>query len=201
MVGKLERYASGIPTLQKMFTYYSAVTNFKGRGFLGFKGLGTTNWYASLNERVWNVATYHVDLRGAVTMDYSTTTYANFHTEPTDYIHKTKYQYDSSLLPNKVFMLNMVSSLEQNVLNGTHVNRDFEYDTYGNTLKAITNFSGQGEETVEVDYSNATSSSNYHIGRPLNKTTTTSIGGEHFYYRRNLYLQRVSAGTKTNKGA
>ena len=204
VVAKLVQSGSNIPSLEKLFTYYGAVTNFEGRGFLGFKSLGMTNWYEGVDERIWNVTRYDLSQRGAVSMEYFSTSYPNLHVDPTDYISKTTYQYDSELLPNKVFKLHLESSLEQNTLNGTHINRDYQYDSYGNPLRTTTNFSGQGQQVVEATYSNSTSGSDYHIGRPLTKTTSSTIGGntfsteESYTYNGYLLSKKQTRGHNTN---
>lgn len=72
----------------------------------------------------------------------------------------------------------MESSSNQNQLEGTYTNTTYQYDAYNNPENISTNFMG-GSRNQTTTYSNGTGT-DYHIGRPLNTITSTTIGTETF---------------------
>lgn len=203
VVTQLQRSGSGFITIKKDFSYYGATVNFEGLGFMGFKGFSTTNWHSGTTDRIFNVTKYDPHLRGAMTMHYSTTTYADFISSPTGYISKTTNQYNPNpLLSNKVYKLQLGSSSTQNLLTGTVTNKTFNYDSYNNPVK-ITTISGYGQKTVDIAYQNSLSGTEYFIGRPTSKVIITILDGESFtteeqyIYNNYLLTQKKTSGNGT----
>ncbi|WP_410221845.1 RHS repeat-associated core domain-containing protein [Pedobacter sp.] len=93
-----------------------------------------------------------------------------------NYITRTDYTYQTTLLPNKVFINTPISVSTKDLLNGTHTLQLNEYDNYYNITKTTTNLSGAGIKTEEITYDN--NPAGYYIGRPLTRKTTNSISGD-----------------------
>ena len=206
VVTRLERRGResswGFETIKKTYTYRGAVFNAEGLGFLGFQAIATSNWHTDSSDRIFSVSKYDPGLRGAMTEEYAMANYFSFTTPTSDYISKTTYQYSSSLSASKVFKLWLDSSLNQNNLEGTYANTTYpEYDPYNNPKVISTSFMG-GSRTQNISYSNSTGS-NYHIGRPINMTSSTTIGSETFsteqqlVYSGHLVHQRKIKGNGT----
>ena len=202
VVSKLERISSGTTTLKQLYTYYGAVYNAEGLGFLGFKGMAISNWHTDYSDRIFNVSKYNTDLRGAITDQYTLSNYFSFTVPSSNYISKTTYQNSSSLSSNKVFKLWVTSSLTQNTLEGTNTNISYLYDAYNNPTKITTDYLGTGSHVVDITYANSTGS-NYFIGRPTKQIETKTIGGEsfnttkEFIYSGNLLTQFKQKGNNT----
>jgi len=199
----LERVHSGTPTLKQVYSYYGAVYNVEGLGFLGFKGVAKSNWHTSSSDRIFNVSKYSTEQRGAAIENYVQPYYFSFTTIPSDYISKTSYTNAHSLSSNKVFKVWNSSNVTQNSLEGTVTNKSFSYDVYNNPTKIITNYSSQGSSVIDIDYANNTGS-NYYIGRPTTETETKIIGGNaftterQFSYSGYLLTQKKTKGNGTN---
>jgi hypothetical protein len=71
------------------------------------------------------------------------------------------------------------SSITQNSLEGTTINKSFIYDNYNNPTDIHTNYSGDGSSTINITYANNTGST-YYIGRPMSESETTTIDGNSF---------------------
>lgn len=202
VVTKIERIAPNTENLKKLYTYHGAIYNTEGLGFLGFKGISETNWHTGYENRIYNVRKFDPYLHGAITEQYSLPFYYGFITPTTGYISKTTYQNQSSLSANKVFKVWVQSSLNQNILHGTHTNTTYQYDVYNNPETIYTNYSGTSNKTIQLSYSNNTGT-NYHIGRVLSKVETSTIGNEsftteqQFTYTNNLLSQTKTKGNNT----
>lgn len=181
VVTALRRYghlSSGIVMSEQVYAYKGAVFNAEGLGFLGFSAIARSNWHTDSSNRIFTVSKFDPSLRGAMTEEYSTANSYSFSTPTSNYINKTTYQFSSTLSPNKVFKLSMNSNFNQNLLEGTFTNTTYQYDEYNNPENISTNFLG-GSRNQTAIYSNSTGN-DYHIGRPLNTITSTTIGTETF---------------------
>lgn len=198
----LQRIVSGTPTLKQIISYYGAVSNTEGIGFLGFQGIAKSNWHTGYTDRIYNVSKFSSNLRGAKTLEYSQLGYFNFNSVPSDFIAKTSYTYSSSLSANKVFNILNTGSSTINNLEGTTNSQLLEYDQYINPTKITTNFNGQGSQIVEIDYYNSTGAS-YIIGRPTLRTETKTVGTnsftteEQYVYSNFLMTQKLTKGNGT----
>ncbi|MDO5968192.1 RHS repeat-associated core domain-containing protein [Flavivirga aquimarina] len=179
VVSELQRISAGTTTLKQLYTYYGAVYNTEGLGFLGFKGMAGSNWHTDSSDRIFNVSKYDPLLRGAITDNYSLANSFTFTVPSSGYITKTTYQYNSSLAANKVFKLWQTSSTTQNALEGTTTVVSNIYDVYNNPTKISTLFLGYGSHVVDMTYDNNTGAT-YYIGRPTNRVETKNIAGDIF---------------------
>ena len=199
VVTTLQRLSSGVPTLKQIYSYYGAVINADGLGFLGFKGIAKSNWHTNNSDRIFNVTKYDPQLRGAITDEYTLPYSFNFTNIPSDYITKISYINSSSLAPNKVFKLWNSSSVAQNRLEGTVINKSFLYDTYNNPTKIITNYSGQGSRVIDITYANNIGST-YYIGKLINEKETVSVGNNTFSTEKQYSYSGYLLTQKKTKG-
>ena len=195
----IQRTGSGITTLKQAFSYYGAVTNMDGLGFMGFKGVARSNWYTGPGDRFFNVSMHSPQLRGAVTSDYMAPGYFSFTSVPSNYISKTAYVYSSSLGANKVFNIKNTSSTAQNSLDGTTLTTSYVYDAYNNPTKVTTNYNNQGSKVVDVTYGSSLGSV-YYIGRPLTRKETSTIAGNSFSTEEQYVYSGYLLSQKKNKG-
>ncbi len=187
---------------KQVYSYYSAVYNMDGLGFLGFRGTAKSNWYENDSDRMFNITKYDLNLRRAVTDEYVLPYTFNFTSVPSDYITKITHTNNSSLSANKVFKLWKSSIVTQNSLEGTVTNISYLYDSYNNPTRITSNFSGQGSIVKEFTYSNSTGF-NYYIGRLAKEIETNTIGSNSFQtetqyiYLNNLVSQLKVKGNGT----
>ena len=203
VVTGLTREVSGAENLMQIYTYYGAVANAEGLGFMGFSGVARSNWHTNSGERKFNVSLHDPALRGAVTTQYLLPYTYNFTSVPSNYISRTDYVYESNLSAGKVFQLKNTSHVTQNSLDGTATTTHYTYDTYLNPTRVVTNYSGHGSKTVEITYEHSDLATGYFRGRPKQKTETTTIGSESFtteeQYTYNGFLlsEKKTAGNGT----
>ncbi|QED38948.1 hypothetical protein FK178_15020 [Antarcticibacterium arcticum] len=202
VVSSLQRSYSNTPTLKQTFSYYGAVSNIDGLGFLGFQGVARSNWHTGTGDRMYNVSKHDLKLRGAVTSDYLAT-YIDFNNIPSGWITKNTYTYDPPVLAtNKTFTLNLNSKSSSSSLEGTTTTTNYLYDTYNNPKQVKTFYSGNGSETVDITYDD-NPGANYYIGRPSKKIETMVVGSntfsteEQYTYTGSLITQKKFKGNGT----
>jgi RHS repeat-associated protein len=179
VVTALQRLASGTTTLRQEYSYYGAIFNSEGLGFLGFEGVAQSNWHTGYSDRIFNVTKHNPLLRGTITDEYSLVGAFAFTVPTSNYITKTSYTNGSSISANKVFKTWVSSSLTLNALEGTNTSASYIYDIYNNPTKITTTFLGAGSKVVDLTYANSTGTT-YYIGRPTGQLETNTIGGETF---------------------
>ena len=181
LVAALTRTVSGTTSIRQVFSYQGAVSHAEGLGFLGFTGIGRSEWNTGDTDRIWNISKQDVANRGATISSYSLPYTLNFNhlSIPSDYITKTSYVNASSISGSKVFKLTNTSNVTQNRLQGTAITTSYLYDTYTNPTKVTVDYSGQGSSITDITYGNSTGTP-YYIGRPLTKKQTTTINGNPF---------------------
>ncbi len=184
LVSRIERKVAStdIPTMMQKFSYKGAVSHLDGRGFVGFQYTARSNWHSSSADRIYDNFSFNLNLRNAIIEQYSTPFTERFGNVPSDYISKTKNNYEHQLFGNKVFKIKLASSTVQNRIEGTNISRHLVYDEYNNVTKETTNYSGHGSNIVEYSYRNSPGIP-YSIGRLTGKKTTTTIGGDIFGFQ------------------
>ncbi len=204
VVTLITRTASGLTApIKQAYSYYGAVFNMEGLGFLGFQGIAKSNWYTGSTDRIFNVSKFDTHLRGAKIEEYLQPNYFNLTSIPSNYFNKLTNVYSSSLASNNVFKLSMISSINQDNLKGTVISKTFTYDNYNNPTNITTNFSGDGSSVIDITYANSTGST-YYIGRPTNESETRTIGGnsfnteKQFSYTGYLLTQKKTKGNNTS---
>ncbi|APZ47808.1 hypothetical protein BW723_16555 [Polaribacter reichenbachii] len=180
VVTSLARTGLGYTGLKQVFSYYGAIHNMEGLGFLGFKGIAQSNWHTDGGDRIFNVSKFDTSLRGAIIEEYSQPYNFSF-TSPSNIISKVTNTYSHSISSEKVFKLTLDYSSEQNTLEGTTTTKTYEYNIYNNPKTVITNYIGGDSSLVEYEYDDTpTSITNFFIGRPEKEKRTTTIDGNSF---------------------
>lgn len=202
VVTSLQRSYSNTPTLKQTFSYYGAVSNVEGLGFLGFQGVARSNWHTTSSDRMYNVSKYNPQLRGAVTSEYSAT-YIDFNNTPSGWITKGTYTYATPVLAaNKTFILKLNSQASSSSLEGTTTTTNYLYDAYNNPTQVKSLYSGNGSKTVDMTYLNSTGTT-YYIGRPSKKIESMVVSSntfsteEQYTYTGSLITQKKFKGNGT----
>ncbi|SEH28909.1 polymorphic toxin type 23 domain-containing protein [Chryseobacterium culicis] len=205
LVKRVEKSFNGETKIQD-YKYKGAVVNMEGLGFIGFKGLAVSTVYGgNITQPLWTVSLQDPQKRGAVSESFQMSGAVSF-SAPSSFISKTINTYNTSLLPNKVFV-NLPTQVQQiDNLAGVTTNQYYElYDTYYNP-KRIRNVASGGEKITLVDYEDnaAPANSQYYIGRILKKTVTQTLGTdtysteEQYSYTGNLVTQTRKKGNNTD---
>jgi RHS repeat-associated protein len=183
VVTKLEKQSSAVYKKQ-LFSYYGAVSNTEGLGFLGFRATMRTNWHDDNTTIMSSVSKFDVNLRGANTENYSVLNlpYLSGNYTPTDFISKSVLTYESELLANKVFKIKNTIAKQYNGVDNTNSETTTVYDTYNNPTQSTTSLK-EGGTTVQtsvsnVGYDNQPTGSTYYFGRPTSKTQSVTASGE-----------------------
>ncbi|MBA0883035.1 FG-GAP-like repeat-containing protein [Flavobacterium undicola] len=196
---------------KQLFSYYDAISNMEGLGFLGFKSTAKTNWFDDNNPIITTVSKFDTNLRGANTENYTVLGQYNAsdYAAPSNFISKTTSNYNSSLEANKVFNLKVTASQQYNGLDNTSTETtDIVYDTNNNPLTSTT-YLKNGSTTEQTTISNITyatpTSSPYVVGRLINKTQSVAISGDtmtseeqYVYNTGGLLTQVKKKGHNTN---
>ncbi len=202
VVSSLQRSYSNTPTLKQSFSYYGAVSNIEGLGFLGFQGVARSNWHTTTSDRMYNVSKHDPKLRGAVTSEYSAT-YIDFNNTPSGWITKGTYTYATPILAaNKTFILKLNSQASSSSLEGTTTTTNYLYDVYNNPTQVKTLYSGNGSKTLDLTYADSPGTT-YFIGRPTKKIETLEVSSntfsseELYTYTGSLITQKKFKGNGT----
>lgn len=70
VVSQIEKQSKDVYK-KRLFSYYGAVSNLEGLGFMGFRSVSQTNWYEDESKMITNVLKFDIDQRGANTENYS----------------------------------------------------------------------------------------------------------------------------------
>lgn len=182
--------------LKKSFSYASPVFDLQGLGFLGFKGIVSTNWYDKTENMYKNIKEFDITKRGALKKEsvISANQWDSFIPSVSggggfpiskSYESITNYEYNSQLLANKVFKLQN-TKITHTDYNGQLIGGSFVreivnvFNTYNDitkqtaTFKYISPFVGSTAridktEITENTYAYAPSGTDYYMGR-LTKT-------------------------------
>ncbi len=209
LVKKVTTQAAGLTTNQD-FKYYGAVSHVRGVGFVGFLGVARTNAYGVNTPSRWSISRYDPKLRGAVTDSWQPEQnpfYLRaqaFEVPTRGFSQKTSTQYTAETLVNGVFVATVDNLKSEDALNGFTTYVSYEYDSFFNPTKILTERDG-GKTLQRFSYSNdiTANSSGYHIGRVTQEQTTQSWEGkEHsttvdFAYQNQLLQSRKIQGDRT----
>ncbi|MEN9907305.1 MAG: hypothetical protein RLZZ540_446 [Bacteroidota bacterium] len=210
VVTKLEKQ-SATDYKKQLYSYYDAVSNTEGLGFLGFKSTAKTNWFDDNNPIISTVSKYDINQRGANTENYTVLGEYNAsdYAAPSNFISKTTSTFNSSLGTNKVFSVKLTASEQYNGLEGTSSETTaITYDANNNPLSSTTylkNGSTIQQTTISnLTYATPTSSPYYVVGRPINKTQSVASGDtmtseeQYAYNTGGLLTQVKKKGHNTN---
>jgi RHS repeat-associated protein len=196
---------------KQLFSYYGAVSNVEGLGFLGFRSTSKTNWFVDSSKIISHVSKFDMNVRGVNIENYTVPYLVSLtsNTTPSDFISKSILTYESDLLPNKVFKIKNTNNKNYNELENTNSESIMVYDSYNNPTLTTT-FVKEGGATVQttvstVDYDKQALSSVYYIGRPINKTQSVTVNGEtmtseeqYVYNTKHLLSQIKKKGNNTD---
>ncbi len=205
IVSKVTKSANGEEKIQD-YKYKGAVTNLDGLGFLGYKGIATSSVYGGdITKKLWTITKQSPQKRSANVESYLLNDFVDFNS-PSNFITKSTKVYNTSLLPNKVFV-NLVSQAAK-IDNLTGVTKTTFYDIYDsfNNLTKLREVAPGGEKVTlfEFDNNQAGVSNQYYIGRPTKKNETQTLGSESysteqvFVYANNLLSQVKKKGNNTD---
>jgi len=188
VVSQIQKTASDI-SMKQLFSYYGAVSNKEGLGFLGFSGVSRTNWFNDYAQIITSVTKFDHRKRGAPVDDFSITglfpPYLTL-TQNEEFINRTQKFYNNEdtsnpepmLMPNKVFKLKNTLSNSFNGLELTSSSISTIFNSNNNPLtisRTIKNGNNIEEIFVEDFEYDATLSSPYMVGRPKSKKSSTTI--------------------------
>lgn len=209
VVSKLEKI-SATSYKKQLFSYYGAVSNVEGLGFLGFRGILSTNWFdGTTTNMLSSVSRNDISLRGVPIENYTVLGAALAQqSAPSSFISKSIFNYSSVLLPNKVYEIKTNSKQEFNGLDGTNSEIVYNYDGYNNPIQTILNVKEGGSTvqttTTNYSYDDQPTASTYYIGRPISKNTSITGSGdtmtseELYRYTNHLLTQVKKKGHNTN---
>ena len=200
IVEEIEQSGTGLITKKKNFSYYDAISHLQGLGFSGFKGVSSTNWYTNISDRIYNVSKFDPHQRAVLTTDYTTDSYVNFTSSPSGYITKTEHQYDYNIDTDKVITANKTSASTINELEGTVITENYYYDQYNNQEEIVTNYPGNTEKRIQVEYNNNPSGTPYYIGIPKKRTTISTIDGNSYTSQEEYTYSSLLVSEKKTKG-
>ena len=205
LVAKLEREGIKIPKAERRFAYYNAITHMEGLGFLGFSGIGSTDWYEpndqyGLGKTLYQHKVMNPHLRGALTEEYTLEGMRYGIIESTlkeQNIQHTIYQYND-LSSSKVFKLQLTQQTTEDRLSGLMTTNNFSYDADGNLTEQRTQTDGYSQST-RVSYL-PKSESPYFSGLPQQKETTTTLAGDSFSTAETFAYEKGLLTTHKTKG-
>ena len=205
LVAKLEREGIKIPKAERRFAYYNAVSHMQGLGFLGFSGIGSTDWYEpndqyGLGKTLYQHKVMNPHLRGALTEEYTLEGMRYDIIESTlkeQNIQHTIYQYND-LSSSKVFKLQLTQQTTEDKLSGLTTTNNFSYDADGNLTEQRTQTDGYSQST-RVSYL-PKSESPYFSGLPQQKETTTTLSGDSFSTAETFAYEKGLLTTHKTKG-
>jgi RHS repeat-associated protein len=193
--------------LKKSFAYASPVFDARGLGFLGFKGIVSTNWYDKTENMYKNIKEFDITQRGALKKEsvIEGSQWSAF-IDPNlgqvggtavmrNYESISTYDYTSQLSANKVFKIQNTKSRTTNYAGFLSLIPSFVTETI-NTYNAYNDIVKQSVEyktgairvgttplpnkieTVENTYAYSPSASNYYMSRLTSSKKTQTIPNE-----------------------
>ena len=200
VVSGLTQSGANLPYLKKFYSYHGAVFHQQGLGFLGFKGIASSNWYESSSDRLYTVSKYDPKYRGVPIMDYTTADYISFHSVPSNYANKSTYNYNYNVQSNKIYKLEKTSTLIENGLKGTSSLTTYTYNNYMMPTKVVTTYGPDSKKEIIITYS--TSSVEQELSRNIIMTNFNSgdsfSSNELYTYNNHLMTQKRTKGDQTD---
>jgi RHS repeat-associated protein len=213
VVSKIEKQSKDVYR-KKLFSYYGAVTNLDGLGFIGFRSVNQTDWHDDSTTIFSNLFNNDIDLRGANVESFTVPymVYPSGGTSPSDYVSKSLTTYETTVSPlqaNKVFKLKTLNVKQSSAITNTNgETTDIQYDTNKNVTFSRTYITEGSSlaKTVTTTTAYQSVASPYIIGRPSSKSVSvladghTMTNNESYTYDGNQLLantDRSAIGTST----
>ncbi|WP_445455729.1 RHS repeat-associated core domain-containing protein [Flavobacterium sp. HNIBRBA15423] len=214
LVSKIKNTVEGISRFQD-FRYHGLQVHLHGLGSIGFKKTARSEWYQNAtSKRIWTVAENRADWRGAPEKVYtqlinngSSFSFVNSG-NPSGIINSSINMYQADIVNNS-YRLVLTSKETKDFVTGVTNKVEYSYDNDYLLPVAVTtkNYTTNPSNpdaikittTVFENNPNGLGSS-YHIGRPLEVSTTTSAYGdvfstkEIFSYANNKLVQTKKKG-------
>lgn len=210
VVTKLEKQSSTVYKKQ-LFSYYGAVSNLEGIGFLGFRGIMRTNWHDDATTPTSSISKNDISLRGVNVENYSVLYLGSpsSNTTPSNFITKSWLTYESELFTNKVYKIKNTSAQKFNGLDNTSKEITTTYDTFNNPTQStiLEKQAGVTQKTTitNLAYAIPISTPYYVVGRPTNKTQSVIVTGDtmtseeqYTYNAGGLLTKILKKGNNTN---
>lgn len=200
LVSKITNTTEGI-TKHQDFKYHGLVVNLHGLGTIGFNKTARSAWYQNPNaKRLWNVYENDPQIRGALIRSYSqlfnngnSFTFVNSG-NPVGIVNSTTNTFHS-YTSNGSYYMALLKQTTNDFITGVSTDTDYIYDnlpqystnyiyllpttvTIKNYTASPANAVGTKVTTTVFDNNPSGLGANYHIGRPLEVTSTTSAYGD-----------------------
>ncbi|NHN25699.1 hypothetical protein FIA58_008410 [Flavobacterium jejuense] len=214
LVSKIKNTVEGISRFQD-FRYHGLQVHLHGLGSIGFKKTARSEWYQNSNsKRVWTISENRHDWRGAPERVYTQLLDAGFafsfvnSGNPIGIINSSINAYQADIVNNS-YRLALTSKETKDFVTGVTNKVGYTYDNdyllpVTVTTKNYTNNPNSPDATKVVtsifDNNPNGTGSDYHIGRPIEITTTTTAYGdtfstkESFNYANNRLVQTKKKG-------
>ncbi|TCN60926.1 RHS repeat-associated core domain-containing protein [Flavobacterium circumlabens] len=187
VVSKIEMRSKDVYK-KKLFSYYGAVSNLNGLGFMGFRSVNQTDWHDDSTALFSNVVSSDVDLlRGANTESFKVPYmyYPYGGATPSDFVSRSLTTYETAVnpvQPNKVFKLKTLNVKQFSTINNSNTNSettDIQYDAYNNITSSKSSVSEGGTlaKTVTTTTAYQTVAAPYIVGRPTSSSSTVVADG------------------------
>lgn len=209
---------------KRKFSYYGAIANTDGLGFLGFRRMAQSNWYNNnsySDPKFTDIYYFDYQLRGAVSKKLVVNGYLDaylYSSSEHPSIHRVNNAYNTpaeAILPNKVFKLKLNHSEELNGLTNTNIVNEYSYNSNNSITSKVTYFTkGTSTEKLsfsDFDYESLPNGSTYIIDRVISKNESimfnpypnpnmdTMSNDELYAYNPNYLLSQIKTKT-TNSG-
>jgi RHS repeat-associated protein len=191
VVTQLEKQSTSVYKKQ-LFSYYGAVSNMEGLGFLGFRATMRTNWHDDSTPIISTITKSDVNLRGAITESFSVLGFsspnytlnatASFISRSTSTYNMVNGIFENPLQTNKVFKLKLTNATQINGLDNTSAETTTTYDLYNNPVTATTLLK-EDDTTVQttvssITYKPVSTTLPYLLGLPASKTQSITANDD-----------------------
>lgn len=210
------KVTDGTSSLFKSFSYASPIFNLQGIGFLGFKGLVSTNWYDKPENMFKNIHEFDIINRGllkkeSVIAGNQWDRFIEVVVPGTVFRNKayesiTNYEYQTQVLTNKVFKAQLKKATENNIggqvftdsfvkeTTNTHneyndiVQQQIQYKRkFGLPMMGQPGFALEKTETIENTYAYGAANPNYFMSRLLKSKKIETATGESSFTTEDSY--------------
>lgn len=226
LVSKLTNKTEGVTKYQD-FRYHGLVVNMNGLGTIGFNKTARSAWYQTLNaKRLWNVYENEPNKRGALIRSYSQllnngNSFAFVNSgNPVGIVNSNTNTFHSYTSNGNYYMA-LMKQTTKDFITGVSTDIDYNYDnlplgstnytyllpttvTTKNYTTSPTAAVGTKVTTTIFDNNPSGTGADYHIGRPLEVTSTTTAYGntssskEIFTYSGNKLIKTEKKGNTTD---
>ncbi len=204
VVEEVTQNASTLERKQR-FKYHGAIANIEGLGFMGFTKFSKTNWEGDNVGTLWTTTLNNPLNRNTAIKQWITSGDNPSEDEPTSFVSKMSYEYNTSLSNSKVYSNYPSKVITIDGLTNVTSTQNLTYDSYNNVVTNNTTYP-EGSSTTTFTFSNniASVDANYHVGRPTKKVVSKTLSGdtfsneEQYTYTNNLVSEIKKKGHDTS---